>query len=311
MNSIKFLTFVLILSGSLSERLAAQSPHDAVMMEAKQACLLLDYSFSSFDHYWEGTSKRDNQTIATVQRQTILPMVAVGITDKLNFFAGVPYVSTRSTEPNGGKFAGAQGFQDLTVALKYNWLDKQFENGQWKALATVGFSTPITNYLPDYMPYSIGMGAPELSYRAITQYKLNSGWYARFTGSYLWRGYAKAEREYYYNNGSYYTPWMDVPNAVMAEIVVGKWFFDNALQIDLGYLGARSLSGDDIRAYNAAQPTNRVDMDRIGLFAHYFFPTVKGLAIVAQHSRVVHGRNAAEANTTGLGVNYFFNYLNK
>lgn len=311
MNKVKVLLLVFIPPLFIAAHLNAQSPNDAIMMEARQACVLLDYSFSSFDHYWEGTLKRDNPTIATVQRHSVMPMVALGIVDNLNFFIGVPYVKTQSTEPNGGKFAGASGFQDLTMAFKYKWLDKEQEKGTLKALATVGFSTPITNYLPDYMPYSIGIGAPELSYRAIVQYKLHSGWYARVTGSYLWRGYAKAEREYYYNNGSYYTPWMDVPSAITVEAVAGKWFLDNSLQVEMGYLGTTSLSGDDIRSYNAPQPTNRVNMDRIGVFAHYHFPTVKGLAIVAQHNRVVNGRNAPIMNTTSLGINYFFNYLKK
>ncbi|GAA5041177.1 hypothetical protein GCM10011506_42590 [Marivirga lumbricoides] len=292
----------------LSISLQAQTPSDALMMNSKQICFLLDYNYSSFDNYWEGELKRENQTIAMVKRNSILSMVAVGILDNLNFYAGVPYIKTESTHPNGGKFAGASGFQDLTVALKYRWLNKQLGNGRLAGLATIGFSIPVSQYLPDYMPYSIGLGTPELSYRAILECRHNSDWYLRGAGTYLWRGYAKAEREYYYNNGSYYTPWMDVPSAITAEAVIGKWLFSDALQIELSYLGSRSLSGDDIRPYNPPQPTNKVHMDRVGVFAHYFFPKLKGLGFLAYHNRIVAGRNVPEMNTTGFGATYFFNY---
>lgn len=45
-------------------------------------------------------------------------MLAFGIYDRLNLLDGLLYVKTASTVPNGGKFAGAKGFQDLSLALK-------------------------------------------------------------------------------------------------------------------------------------------------------------------------------------------------
>lgn len=302
------MTWLIIF---MSMNFQAQTPSDALMMEAKQACVLLDYNFSSFDQYWEGTLKRENQTIATVQRQSVMPMMAIGILDDLNFYMGVPYIKTKSTEPNGGKFAGVSGFQDLTLAVKYRWLNKKLNKGRFTSLATIGFSTPITNYLSDYMPYSIGLGAPELSYRLIFQYDTDNYWYVRGAGTYLWRGYTEAEREYYYNNGSYFTPWMDVPNGTTIEAVLGKWLFDKSLQLELNYWMLQSWSGDDIRPYNAAQPTNKVNSSLVGGLVRYYFKKVNGLGIVGYHNRVVAGRNAPVMNTTGVGLTYFFNYLKK
>ncbi len=305
------INYLLIVAVTTYQLLQAQTPSDALMMEGKQACVLLDYNFSSFDQYWEGELLRKNQTIASVQRQSIMPMVAVGISDDLNFYAGVPHVQTNSTEPNGGKFAGVRDFQDLTLAVKYRWLNKALNSGNITSLATVGFSTPITNYLSDYMPYSIGFGAPELSYRLILQYDTNHDWYARGAGTFLWRGYTEAERAYYYNNGSYFTPWMDVPNGITTEGVIGKWLFDKSLQLEMSYFNLHSLSGDDIRAYNAPQPTNKMNMGRVGIFAHYYAKSVPGLGLIGYHNRVINGRNAPEMNTTGVGVTYFFDYLKK
>lgn len=307
-NSLLFI-IAAWLPICLSTGLQAQTPSDALMMKAKQACFLLDYNFSSFDQYWEGELKRENQTIATVQRQSLMPMIGIGILDKLNFYAGVPYIKTNSTKPNGGKFAGVDGFQDLSLAVKYRWLNKSLKNGRISGLATVGFSTPISNYLSDYMPYSIGFGATELSYRLILQYDTNQEWYLRGAATYLWRGYTEAERGYYYNNGSFFTPWMDVPNGITTEVVVGKWLFDQSLQLEMSYWGLQSLSGDDIRAYNAAQPTNKVNSSRVGALARYYFGNKDGLGLLAYHTRVISGRNAPVMNTTGIGITYFFNYL--
>ncbi len=311
MYKITYLSLAAIALVCCGSNLHAQTPGDAIMMEFKQACVLMEYNYGNFDQYWEGENLRENQTIATVHRNTIMPMLAVGIIDKLNFYIGVPYIKTESSDPNGGQFAGARGFQDLTIALKYRIINNESETGTFSVLGGVGFSTPISNYLPDYMPYSLGLGAPELSYRAIVQYQLKNGLYLRGSGAYLWRGYAKAEREYYYNNGSYYTSWMDVPNAVAIDAAIGAWLIKNSLQIELNYFSSKSTSGDDIRAYNAPQPTNDIEMGRVGIFAHYYFQDIKGLGIVAYHNQVVNGKNTAKINTSGVGITYLFNYLKK
>lgn len=311
MRKIPILSKVFILFSAAPVFFPAysQTPSDAILMPAKNACVLGNYDFGSFDHYWEGERLRDNHTIATVKRTTVLPMVAVGITNKLNLYVGTPYVRTLSTDPNGGKFAGAKGFQDLVLAVKYEALKKKTASGELSVLGTAGFSTPMTNYLSDYMPYSLGFGAPEIALRGIIQYQLNSGLYARTSLAHLWRGYTKAERDYYYNNGSYYTPWMDVPNAWTAEGILGAWLLHYSLRFELSYTALKSTSGDNIRAYNAPQPTNRVEMGRAGLFGQYYFPPGKKLGVLVYHNRVLNGRNAPRMSNFGVGVTYQFKFL--
>lgn len=304
------LTFkILYLLGFFASYLNGQTPNDALMMPAKNMCILLSYDMGQFDHYWEGDYLRKNETIATVHRTTILPMAAIGIFDKLNLYVGLPYVRTKSSEPNGGKFEGAKGFQDLLLAVKYKALERPVGKGQLSLFTTIGYTTPATNYLSDYMPYSLGFGAPEFALRGIAKYQLKNGIYIRGMAAHLWRGYTEAERDYYYNNGSYYTALMDVPNAWNFEGIIGSWFLDYSLKLELNYSGLKSTSGDDIRAYNAAQPTNRVKFDRIGIAAQYYFPSIKGLGVVGYHSRVVNGLNTAKLSNTGLGLTYQFNFI--
>ncbi|AYN67642.1 transporter [Euzebyella marina] len=305
----QLLYIKMVIVFFIARHAMAQTPTDALMMPSQNACVLLNYDHGEFDQYWEGDYLRENLTIATVKRTTILPMVAIGIFDELNLYVGLPYVKTRSTEPNGGRFNGAEGLQDISFALKYKFFEKNSDVGRLRLFTTVGFSTPASNYLSDYMPYSLGFGAPELSVRGIAQYQLHKGYYVRGMVAHLWRGYTEAERDYYYNNGSYYSATMDVPNAWNFEAVVGSWFLNNSLKLELNYVGLKSTSGDDIRSYNAAQPTNKVKFDRVGFSAQYYIPSIKGLGLVAYHHRMVNGLNTAKFNNTGIGLTYQFNYL--
>lgn len=284
----------------------AQTPSDAIMMTQRESCLAVIYEYSWFDEYWEGTLLRTNGTIETVKRDMVMPMIAIGVFDQLNLLVAAPYVKTESTEPNGGYFAGAKGFQDLSLALKGQIINKQLSNGTFALLATVGFSTPMTNYLSDYRPYSIGFGANEFSFRGIAQYKTEKGLYARGALAYLQRGQTEAERDYYYNNGSYYTAWMDVPSAWNYNAVVGVWLLNNSLKLEANYLGIKSTSGDDVRAYNAAQPTNKVSFDQVGISAQYYLSKPKGLGALAYFSQTVNGRNTGKATMFGVGLTYQF-----
>jgi hypothetical protein len=284
----------------------AQTPYDAIMMEQKELCFAIAYDYGAFDEYWEGSYLRKNETIGEVTRQTIAPMVAIGLHKKFNFYISVPYIKTESSEPNGGFLQGAKGFQDLNLAVKYEILNKELGKGKLAALATVGYATPITNYLSDYRPYSLGNGCNELSMRGIVQYKLDMGLYARVAGGHLFRGETKAERDYYYANGSYYTPWMDVPSAWEFSGVIGWWLLDNSLKLEGGYYALNSTSGDDIRKYNAAQPTNKVNFDQVIFSTQYFIKPIKGLGVLAYYSQTLNGRNWGKSTNIGAGLTYQF-----
>lgn len=305
----KFLNGLLLAILGLQTYTLAQSPTDELMMPKHEICFLGNYEYGQFDEYWEGSFLRTNGTIATVQRRTAFLMAAYGLTSKLNFYAGIPVVSTNSTYPNGGRFAGAKGFQDYSIGLKYKVFQKDFEKSEFSAFASLNFSNRASDYLSDYQPYSLGLGTPQLAWRGVFHYKLESGVYFRGGGAFVWKGYTKAEREYYYNDGSYYTPWMDVPNSWNYELTLGKWIKGHALRVELNYMGQRSTSGDDIRAYNAPQPTNQVHMDRVGVFAHYYFQKFKGLGVLASFNQVINGENAPKMSSLGAGVTYQFSLL--
>lgn len=286
--------------------LNAQTLTDAIMMKKGEICFGLVYENSQFDHYWEGTLLRTNGTIETVTRKTILPMAAIGLINGVNLIVSLPYVQTYSSEPNGGKFAGASGFQDLGIALKATMIDHTYAKGKLSVLFTGGYSTPFTNYLSDYRPYSIGFGADEISGRAIAEYKNNNEFFGRLSLGYLHRGLTRAERDYYYNDGSYFTDLMNVPSAWNYNLVVGKWLFDSTLRLEADYTGLVSTSGDDIRPYNAPQPTNKVNFGQAGIFAQYYFPNIQGMGILMGFTQRLNGRNTGKIRAFRFGLTYQF-----
>lgn len=301
----KFLLFLTLCPFGL---LFAQTPSDAIMMKQRQACFALVYDQGSWDHYWEGDYLRTHGSVGTFRRTTVTPMIAVGLHDKLNVIVALPYVKTRSDEPNGGFLQGVSGLQDIGISLKAKVLEHEIGTSKVTVLTNAGFSTPATNYLSDYMPYSLGFGANEFSLRGIGHFRMHNGFYAMVGAAHLWRGLTEIERDYYYNNGSYYTTLMDVPNAWNFNGSAGMMLLDNALRLEANYVAIHSTSGDDIRKYNPGQPTNKVEFGQVGFFGQYFIGKAKGLGVLAYYSTVISGRNWGQSSNLGLGVTYQFKF---
>jgi hypothetical protein len=305
---MKRIFILLLFSLCVTWCTTAQTPTDALMMKKMEYCFALLYDQGSWDEYWEGTTLRTNATVATVSRYAIQPMVAIGLHDKVNAYVSVPYVWTESREPNGGKAEGQKGFQDLSLALKAQAYSHDFGLGKFKVFASAGFSTPISNYLSDYRPYSIGFGANEINARAIAQLQISMGLYVRGSAGYLWRGQTQVERDYYYNNGSYYTDMMDVPSAWNYLGTFGYRSKNNTLQVEVTYSSLVSSYGDDIRAYNAPQPTNKVNEGRISAMAQYYLRPLPAMSIIALYNQVTSGRNTGKSSGFGAGITYIVNF---
>lgn len=306
MRKLILITLLVLVSGIFSNILA-QTTTDAIFMKKNEICIAMMYDHGTWDHYWEGPNLRTNGNIGTLTRQVVAPMIAYGITEKLNVLVSVPYISTKSS---GGQLTGVDGFQDLSLALKYDFINKEIGPGKLELIGVGIFGTPVSNYLSDYMPYSLGLGATEGALRAMAQYQLKNGIYARTSIAHIWRGETEVERDYYYNNGSYYTTMMDVPNAFNFYGTVGTWLFNYSLRVEASYQIMNCTSGDDIRAYNSPQPTNKFEYDQVNVFAQYFFKNkLKGFGLLGYYSKMLDGRNMGEFTNVGAGATYQFNVV--
>ncbi len=282
----------------------AQTPLDGLMMPKGEICLAIVYENTAWDRYWEGSSIRVNQNIGTFTKQMGMPMIVGGVTDKINVILSLPYVKTAAS---GGQMAGVQGIQDLGLSVKALLLEKSIGKGKLTGFSNLSFSTPASNYLSDYLPFSLGFGANELGIRAIGKYELDKGPYFRASYSYLHRGVTEAERDFYYADQAYYTAKMDVPNAFLGQVTLGSWMLKKKLRVEASLTTIKSTSGDDIRVYSMPQPTNKVNFDRVEGFAQYYFKSDgKGFGLIASYQKAISGRNMGQFSGYGLGVTYQF-----
>lgn len=292
----------LIITGNYNS-LSAQTPTDALMMEKGQICFAALYSHDTWNEYWEGTLKRDNQNVGTLTRQTIMPMFSLGLVKRLNVIVALPWVHT---EASGGQVTGASGMQDLGLWLKATALEQAIGSGKLTLHAVAGFSTPASNYLPDYAPFSLGFGCTEGSLRGILQYQIGNGPYLRTQAGYHVRGASTIERDYYYTTQGYYTDKVNMPNAITYGVVLGTWLFNNSFKIEASYDGMNSQGGHDIRRQDAGFPSNRMIFTRVGGGLQYLFPSIKGLGVLANGSYVLTGRNVGQSTVLTGGITYQF-----
>lgn len=290
--------------GSVTE-LPGQTTTDAIMMPKGDVCFALMGELGTWDRYWEGTTLIANGNIGTFSRTSITTMAAYGISNRIMVLAQLPYVFTSST---GGQLRGVSGLQDIGLALKGTLYARDIWKGTFFLFGVAEYSRPVTNYLSDYMPYSIGLGTDQVVARLMAHYRLDAGPYVRVTAAHVWRGYTKVERDYYYQDGSVYSPWMDVPHALQAQFVGGCYFLDDLLQLELQYSLMHATSGDDIRRWNAPQPTNRMNADQVGGFLRFYVPgTLSGLSLIGGYQYTLSGRNMGKSAQFLGALTYQFN----
>ena len=299
MRLIIFL-FALLLGSTAF----AQTPTDGLMMPQGQLCILGQYSNSSWENYWQGETKRSNLNLGTLTTQSAMLMGNYGITKKLNAMLGLPYVWTSS---DVSYITGQKGFQDLSLFLKYEALKIAALGGAFKVQATGGLSTPVSNYTPDLLPFSIGLHSQTASLRAVLNYTADFGLYVTAQAGHTWRSSTTLDHNsYLFNNELIYSDEMPVPNVFDYSARLG--FINQQMQAELWYAAFNCLSGDDIRYNESPQASNKMAAGQAGVFGKYFL--TKRFALLASVSQVLSGRNVGESLTWTAGATYFLD-INK
>lgn len=273
----------------------AQMPQDAIYMPKKTACVALSYGSSSWTNYWENTLKRENLNIGTHTTTTAMVMVAAGLTDKLNVIVGLPYVQTKTS---AGNLMGQRGIQDLSAWLKYKLVESK---GLSLHLAG-GVSTPVSDYVPDFMPMSIGLQCRTASGRVLLHYLHKSGLYFTGHGSYSYRSNIKVDRDAYQADGRVYnTNEVRVPNATDAAARLGFLSKGQKIQVE-GFVEQFScVGGDNIRRNDMPFPTNNMRMVTVGGYAKF---QPKRLGINVRVAKVTSGLNVGQSTSYMLGLLY-------
>lgn len=287
--------FTLLLCLLVFVELKAQMPHDGIYMNKKLACGALIYGNSFWTNYWENGLKRDNPNLGRLTTQSATAMIAYGITRDINVIAMVPYVKTAASQ---GNLMGQEGLQDASVFVKSK--TKAFYG--ITAHGVVGLSIPVNNYVPDFMPMSIGLGAKTLLVRGMLSYTLPKHLYLNSSIAYQARSQVRADRDAYLAGSKLYqTNQVAVPDAFDAAIRLGYLKKDNQLEVFAEHFSC--TKGDDIRRNDMPFLTNDMTMTTVGIYGKY---QPKALGVNARVAYVTDGQNVGQSTSISIGVLYQF-----
>jgi hypothetical protein len=275
---------------------SAQTEIDGIMMAKNNLCIGPMYGYSSWKNYWEGSLKRENLNLGTVSTQMISVMGNYGLTNKLNILFGAPYVTTKAS---AGTLHSQKGIQDGSLWLKWMPIERKLGKGDLSLYGIAGASIPLTNYVADFLPLSIGMRSKTISLRAMGDYQLGN-FFITASGAYVFRSNIKIDRDAYYTTQMHYTNEVSMPNVFTYNIRTGyrrpnfiaEAFLDNMI----------TQSGFDITRNNMPFPSNTMNAMRLGTWLKYEFKVPRGLSLIATGNYVVSGRNVGQATTIGGGI---------
>jgi hypothetical protein len=288
--------------------LRGQTDDDAIMMARNNLCTGVMYSHSAWDYYWEGTYHRNNANLGKVTTQMVGLMGIYGITRRLAIVASAPYVWT---DASAGVLHGMHGIQDLSGWLKWEaYRQKIGSRGKLSLFAAVGGSVPLTNYLADYLPLSIGLHSRTASGRIIADYQLGR-FFVTATGTYTWRSNITIDQQSYYTTEFIESDKVYMPNE--ETYIVRSGYRSNRLEIEANLSGMVTLGGFDIRKNDMPFPSNRMDATMAGAHVKYEFHSrpLKGLSLTADGSYTVAGRNVGQSTMFGAGIFYIFDFAHK
>jgi hypothetical protein len=292
---------LLFLLVSLQVSLGAQTIDDGIMLPKKTLFTGGLYTRESFNEYWEGTLKRDNENIGTVTTQVNTWFANYGVTDRINVIAAVPYVWTRASQ---GVLHGIDGLQDLTLAAKLNAFEKTSPSaGLIRAMAVVSAGIPLTDYNPELPPLSIGNGSTRLSLRGTLQYETTPGWFVAGTTAYTFRSDVTLDRPYFFTDGEFVmSDQVDMPRVL--DYTLSGGYMKRSLMIVGSFAQQRTQGGGDIRRQDMPFISNRMNFSKVGGLIMYPIPGLRELVFNAAYSRTVDGRNVGQAHTFTIGFLY-------
>jgi hypothetical protein len=295
------LLLILLNPGGLK----AQTDEDAIMMTKNNLCLGGVYSYSSWTNYWEGKFKRNNANLGTVSTKMFGLMGTYGINKKWNVVINAPYVETNASQ---GVLHGQKGIQDLSLWLKWLAWEKQLGSGNLSLYVLGGASIPLTNYIADYLPLSIGLQSKTLSGRLIADYQLGN-FFATGSGTYTWRSNINVDEPSYYTTELHNTNQVQMPDLWYFNFRTG--YRSDRLIAEVTASDMITIGGFDIRKNAMPFPSNTMNSVMIGADFKYTFKAAPGLSLVGGGMTTVKGRNVGQSTGFDAGVFYVLDFSHK
>lgn len=299
---MKKILFITLFITSIAQ---AQTDIDAIMMDKNNLCIGPMYGYSSWTNYWEGTLKRDNQNLGTVSSSMVSIMGNYGISKKVNFLFGLPYIKNKASD---GQLKGLDGLQDISLWLKYEAYSKKKGKGILSAYTIAGLSTPSSNYVADFLPMAIGLHSTNFSLRGMVDYEMGK-WFATASATYILRSNIKIDRTAYYTTEMHYSNEVEMPDAFSTNFRFGYRHNENIAELFVDDF--RTLGGFDITRNNMPFPSNKMNATKLGFNFKYATSFVDGLSIVGNIATTVAGRNVGQSTGFNAGVFYIIDFSKK
>jgi hypothetical protein len=275
------------------------------MMEKNGFCVGAMYTNSSWKNYWEGTNKRINENLGTVSTQSFGLMGNYGVSQKLNLLFNIPYIKTNAS---AGQMNGMKGIQDLSLMIKYRPINKIIGYARLAVYGIAGGSFPVTNYVADFLPLSIGLKSKNAIARLMLDYYYNNKWFATASATYVYRSNIQIDRNSYFTDELILSNEVQMPNATTLNIRAGyrtQWLIAEAV-----FNNWTTHGGFDITRNNMPFPSNRMNATSLGINLKYVLKKVPQLSLTGGANNIIAGRNMGQSFTANGGVFYVFD-LNK
>lgn len=289
-----------ICSLAFSQYVHAQTDADALMIPKNYFCAAATYTHSSWDHYWEGTFKRDNLNLGTVSTNVYSLGGNYGLSNRVNLLFMVPYVKTHAS---AGTLRDEQNFQDLSLAVKWMAVKEEIGTGLFSVHAILSGSLPLSNYEADYLPLSIGLHSKNIALRGLLNYQTGRFFMAG-AGQYIRRSNITIDRNSYYTTELHYTNEVQMPN--VTNFFVSSGYRSLKFNAEAVLTKVTTVGGFDIRKNDMPFPSNKMNSTLAGLILKYSFQSISGLELTAGGNYVLNGRNVGQTRTFYGGVYYVF-----
>jgi hypothetical protein len=282
---------------------AGQTLDDGLLVRHRQLRTSVEYGHEWWSEYWEGRLRRSNENIGTLTTRSLTWMGAYGVTDRVSLVAALPYLWTHASQ---GVLHDMRGRQDLTLAAKLRLVQAPV-GGRATLVGSVlaGVATPTSDYTPDFLPLSIGLGSRRAVARAALRVHDRTGWFADGSAGRAWRSTVRLDRPAYYTDGRLVLS-DEVAMPDVFDYAVSAGYQSARLALPVTLSGQRTLGGGDIRRQDMPFVSNRMDFTRLHARAMYALPGLPGLAVQVGAMRTLAGRNVGRSTMLTGGLTSAF-----
>jgi hypothetical protein len=283
-----------------TQRVNAQTETDALMIPKNYFCAAGIYTHNSWDHYWEGTFKRDNANLGTISSNIYAIGGNYGLSNRINLLFMIPYIKTNAT---AGTLRGQNGIQDLNLAFKWLAVKQEVGTGLLTLHAIASGNIPLGGYESDFLPLSLGTQTKSVAIRALVNYQVGRLFVAG-AGQFVRKDNITIDRDAYYTNTMHYTNQVAMPNT--SNFLISAGF--RSLKFNAEGVVSKIVTngGFDITKNNMPFPSNKMNATMVGGVFKYMFQNLTGLEFTAGGNYVVAGRNVGQNASLFGGVYYVF-----